>query len=70
MTQTEAETDARMVDGRGRTVLANDEQHAAWLAVEEGARPLRPAVFPWSRVLDLRGALTIDPAVYEPGSRL
>lgn len=63
-------TDARMVDGRGRTVLAHDEQHAAWLAVEEGARALDPFTFPWPRVRYLSGARTIDPAVYEPGSRL
>lgn len=62
--------DARMVDGRGRTVLASGEQHAAWLAVEENAVPLDPGTFPWDRVLTLTGARTIDPRVYEPGSVL
>lgn len=62
--------DARMVDGQGRTVLARDEQHAAWLAVEDGARPLDPDAFPWDRVLALAGSRTIDPRVYEPGSAL
>lgn len=66
----QTDTDARMIDGQGRMVLPDGEQHAAWLAVEDGARPLDPAVFPWPRVRHLAGARPIDPAVYEPGSVL
>lgn len=62
--------DARMVDGQGRTVLPDNEQHAAWLAVEDGARPLDPDTFPWDRVLTLAGSRTINERAWEPGSAL
>lgn len=62
--------DSRMIDGRGRVVLAHDEQHAAWLTVEEGARPFDAVLWPWERVLTLSGPRTIDEKVYLPGSML
>jgi hypothetical protein len=62
--------DARMVTPDGKTYVAQDEQHAAWLVVEQGAEPMDPLSFPWVRVITLAGEKRIDPKVYLPGSML
>lgn len=54
----------------GRTVVAQDEQHAAWLVVEHDAEPVDALSFPWVRVITLAGEKRIDPRVYLPGSML
>lgn len=62
--------DRRMITEDGRTVVAETEQHASWLAIEQGARPVDETNFAWNRVLTLAGPRTIDDRVYLPGSML
>ncbi len=59
-----------MIDRSGLYRHPNDEGHAAWLMVEDGARPVDESLFPWERVLGLAGPRGIDPVVYFPGSEL
>lgn len=63
-------SDHRMVTGDGKIVMADTEQHAAWLAVEKDARPFDEGLFPWPRILTLSFPYAIDPDVYLPGSAL